>query len=121
MVIYDDGDVNAEDLMSKELAWYFEEHKESVAEQAKMVKAVQDAADNDANEKRAARLLGRSFTAKIPAGLSRIYNYTPVPADGQDRPGTARRASGEGSQGRRKKGKTSSMEAEAPAVAEAPA
>eukprot|EP00965_Chrysotila_dentata_P020215 668966-Pleurochrysis_carterae.AAC.1 len=68
MVMYDDGDVNAEDFMSKELAWYFEEHKKSVAEQAKMVnKAVQDAADNDANGQRAARLLGRSFTAKIPA------------------------------------------------------
>eukprot|EP00965_Chrysotila_dentata_P113586 3753798-Pleurochrysis_carterae.AAC.1 len=34
-----------------------------------MVKAVQDAADNDANKKRAARLLARFFTPKIPAGL----------------------------------------------------
>eukprot|EP00965_Chrysotila_dentata_P178641 5899659-Pleurochrysis_carterae.AAC.1 len=67
MVVYDDGDVNAEDFTCKELAWYFEENKKTVAEQAKMVKAVQDAAENDANKKRAARLLGRSFTPKMPA------------------------------------------------------
>eukprot|EP00965_Chrysotila_dentata_P068475 2263849-Pleurochrysis_carterae.AAC.1 len=67
MVVYDDGDVNSEDFLSKELAWYFEENKKSAAEQAKMVKAVQDAAGDDANKKRAARLLARSFTPKLPA------------------------------------------------------